>query len=129
MFRFVLLFSLFIPFLAQTKDKKMKTQALNKEQLEIKGAGGSLMELLNDTDRLKNELKRDLAEEEGQEQAVKLPESEKKMIQFGNMKLSISKRKEEELTSPSQKKASSSQKKVSPSKKKTSSSQKKASPS
>ena len=71
---------------------------MNERKLSDDG-NFSLMELLNDTDKLKNEIKRDLAEQE--EQPLKSSSSKKKMIQFGNMKLSISERKEEELKKPS----------------------------
>ena len=56
----------------------------------------SLNELLNDTDRLKNEIKRDLAKGEEQKKTERVPASKKQVVQFGNMKISISEREEEE---------------------------------
>jgi len=54
----------------------------------------SLMDLLNDTGRLKKKIKRGLAEEKEVQTQDKLP-SKKQVVRFGNMQISISERKEE----------------------------------
>ena len=98
LFLFLSLFFCFIPFSGQAKKTKIKKKVFNENKLELEKSV-SLMELLNDTDQLKNEIKRDLAEKENQ----RSPSSKKKMVQFGNMKISISERKEsEELKSAKQ---------------------------
>lgn len=96
----------FLPRLAHTEESKIKKQFFKKQELEIEKSI-SLMELLDDTDRLKNEIKRDLAQkdlaqkEEEKKNRAKSPKSKKQILQFGNIQLSISERKEEELRAPS----------------------------
>jgi len=98
---FLVSLCVFLPRLAHTEEGKIKKQLFKKQELETEKSI-SLMELLDDTDRLKNEIKRDLAQkEEEKKNRAKSPQSKKQILQFGNIQLSISERKEEELRVPS----------------------------
>ena len=99
----------FMPLSSQAQKTKLKKKVLNKKKLEV-DESVSLMELLNDTDQLKNEIKRDLAKGDEEEIPVRLPTSKQKRIEFGNMYLGISERQEEDLQKPRfRKKASKKQ--------------------
>ena len=111
MFRWFLVLNCFIfslPCLA--KKTQIKKKVLNKSNQAV-DKNPSLMELLNDTDRLKNEIKKDLAKREKLKNLKRVLSSKKQVVQFGNMKISISKREEEELKKINSSKKNSNSKK------------------
>ena len=97
MFRWFLVLNCFIFSLSCiAKKAQIKKKVLNKSN-QSADRSLSLIELLNDTGQLKNEIKRDLAKGEEQKKLKRVLTSKKKVVQFGNMKVSISEREEEEL--------------------------------
>jgi len=95
MFRYFLILSFFsFSLISLAKEIPIKKKLLKKSSLSYENEL-SLMDLLNDTDRLKNEIKRDLAKKK--KKTKRTVSSKKKVVQFGTMKVSISERKEEDL--------------------------------
>ena len=83
---------LFHPFFVQAKKKATsKTESLTQEEPKA-----SLLDLLNDTNQLKNDIKRDLAKNKKKTKKSQVPSSQKKTLRFGNMGIRISERKAEE---------------------------------
>ena len=94
-FRFVFCFLFlffFHPFFVQAKKKPIsETESLDQEEPKV-----SLNDLLNDTNQLKNDIKRDLAKKKQKAKKTTAPSSQQKMVRFGNMGVRISERKAEE---------------------------------
>ena len=95
MFRFILFCSVcFMSVWSEAQNITLEKEVLKKMERDTMYTDSpSLIESLNDTDRLKNELKRDLAEKENK-QGVGGEAVRKKTVEFGNMNINISEREE-----------------------------------